>query len=142
MERTKWNIGPHVLEFKEPDVVHAHTNAVIDVAEVKEVFRVISEEVFPHVGRVFYILQLGPDSKGLTPAARKYAGTQPLDKFKAMLIVGGPPLARAALSIVVRAVALLGLAQKTPQKIFSTEEEAFAFIKEIRDAEQAKSAQS
>lgn len=139
MERTQWTVGPQVFEFEPPDVFHTYLNARFQISEVKELHKIVTQEVFPKVGKVFHVVHLLPKAAGFTPEARKYAGSLPVDVFKAMLIVGGSPVARAAIAIVSRASEVLGISRGLPMKMFKTEEEAHAYIKEFRAAEQAKS---
>jgi hypothetical protein len=129
-----------VYEFEPPDVLHSYVNATLQISEIEELHKIITHEIVPKVGRIFHLIHFLPEVGGFTPEARRYAGSLPVDVFKAMLILGGNPVVRSVMTIISRASELL--TGGPPTKIFKTEEEAYAYIKEFRATEQAKSVQS
>ena len=144
MESTRWIVGPQEFVFEAPDVFHGYVNANIQISEVKAMYEIISKKVFPEVGKVFYILHLASKVSGFTPEARKYAGTLGTDEFKGMLVVGGSAMGRAAFTIFNNALRLLGKKEEKgpPMRMFRNVEDAYAFIKECRTADQANAVQS
>jgi len=134
MERTQWKNGPHVLEFEPPDIYHCRVLAPVTADEVKETMRVLEQEIIPKVGPVFFVMHMeGMGGKSLSPEARRYI-TSLTPSWKAAVLIGGNPVLRSTVDIVMRALNLMSRKQ-APTRMVETVEEAYAIVEGLRAAE-------
>lgn len=136
LEHTKWNNGPHLLEFEPPDVLHVHVLAPVTPSEGLESIRIINQEVAANVGEFFLLVHVAAGAGALSTETRKaISKLQP--SWKAAVIVGGTPISRAVLNMTLRALSLLS-GKQPPTKMVSKLEEGEAFLNEMRGAKAGK----
>ncbi len=129
-----WNNGPHLLEFEPPDIFHCHVRAPIQEHEVRETVRITRQELGAKRGiKVYFVAHMEGKDGTFTPGARKYLGATDT-QWKAIAIVGGNTMVRAAANVTSRAMSLLS-ERKIPFKMVKTVEEARQFIEELRAKE-------
>jgi hypothetical protein len=94
------------MEFQEPDILIIHVADTVTVEEVDEAIRITKEDVAPEVGPPFYFVHIISGLKSFDFANMKRYYTAKLP-WKAIIVIGGTRLARAAVNVSARTVALL-----------------------------------
>ena len=133
MERKQWTTGPHLLEFEPPDLFHCYVRGIVLVAEIKESFKIMQEEVIPKVGDVYLLVHMEDvGAEVITEEARKYLLTGDLP-WKGALVIGGTSLTRIAMNIFSQTMNTLS-GKRRLMKAVGTRKEALSCINEWRSA--------
>jgi len=138
MERKDWPLGNITLKFEPPDLFHCHVLRPVQIADAEETLRIMREEVLPGVGNFYFLVHTGElGTEAMPMETRKYfAAVKPL--WNATVMIGGSKIARLAANVFMHAVIAMS-PNKAPMKVVKNDEEAMAFIKEVR-AKRARSA--
>jgi hypothetical protein len=130
LKKTEWTVGPNKLQFLPPDIFFVDANGPTTLPDMKEAMRILEEEVYPEVDIFFFLIRFVRSAAGLSPEVREYHfAVKP--RFAVMMLIGGTPVMRAALTIASRAIRLWNKTA-TEMRMVKTLEEALALADEIR----------
>ncbi|MDC0712556.1 STAS/SEC14 domain-containing protein [Stigmatella sp. ncwal1] len=125
------SFGPHKLTLMEPDIVRIAINGQMGLKEVREtVF--VAEEFKRGKGRIYLIVDASHGA-GYSLEARRAIGEEPrLSPYTSVVIIGASTTMRTITALMIRALALLGRMPQGSMVFKDTEEEALAWIAEVR----------
>lgn len=131
MERKQWSSSSQVLEFEPPDLLHCYVNGTVQISDAEETLRVMREEIIPEVGDFYFLVHTGDKGTDAMPTeTRKYFATvKPL--WRATVLIGGSAVERVAANVFMRAMLILS-GKQAPMRVVKTDEEAIAYINELR----------
>jgi hypothetical protein len=130
LKKTEWTVGPNKIKFLPPDILFIDAGGPAELQDVKEVMRLLEEEVSPEVDIYFVFIRFNRSSAGMGQDVRAYH-TSIKPRFKVMVFIGGTALMRAALAIASRAIKLLS-SNDLEMRMVKTLEDALALAGEIR----------
>jgi hypothetical protein len=133
MERTQWALGPHLLEFEPPDVLHCHARGTVLASEMQEGFRIMQEEVIPKVGDVYFIVYLREVGAEAIPKETQKHLLSIDPPWKGAVVIGGTSITRMAANIFAHTMTIL-TGKKRLMRVVNTQEEALSLVSEWRSA--------